>query len=190
MDLARKLVERDLIHEPGNLELWNLRAKIAEEMEDDEAAAAIYEALLAIDPNGAMGYSLAEIMIERGDGVRDVFRVLAIADRAQGGGGARSLYLRSLAQARMYRPPLSEIVKRLANLWQGRKRAATDVDPVVLGELYLRMLRRRGTPEDALEIAKVQETLASDAERLPYREPVMTALRGLHTRAMQEAGTP
>ncbi len=190
VDLARKLVERDLIHEPGNLELWNLRAKIAEEMEDDEAAAAIYEALLAIDPNGAMGYSLAEIMIERGDGVRDVFRVLAIADRAQGGGGARSLYLRSLAQARMYRPPLSEIVKRLANLWQGRKRAATDVDPVVLGELYLRMLRRRGTPEDALEIAKVQETLASDAERLPYREPVMTALRGLHTRAMQEAGTP
>ena len=75
-------------------------------------------------------------------------------------------------------------------LERARLHAATDVDPVVLGELYLRMLRRRGTPEDALEIAKVQETLASDAERLPYREPVMTALRGLHTRAMQEAGTP
>jgi len=189
VDLARKLVERDLIHEPGNLELWNLRARIAEEMEDDEAAAEIYEALLAIDPDGAMGYSLAEIMIARGDAMKDVFRVLAIADRAQGGGGARSVYLRSLAQARMYRPPLPEMINRLANLWQGRKRAATEVDPVILGELYLRVLRRRGAPEDALEVAKVQEVLASDTERLPYREPVMTALSGLHTRAMQEAGT-
>ncbi len=189
VDLARDLVDRDLIHEPGNLELWKLRAEVAEEMEDEETGAQIYEALLVIDPSSAMGYSLAEIMIERGDVMKEISRVLQIADRAQGGGGARSTYLSSLAQSRLYKAPLPAIIRRLANLWRGRERAATDVDPVLLGELYLRVLLRRGTPEDTAEVARVLEVLASEAGRLPYREPFMMALGGLHTRALREAGT-
>jgi len=190
VDLARELVDRDLVHEPGNLELWDLRAKVAEKLDDKVTAAEIYEALLVIDASSAMGYSLVEIMIERGDTSKDVNRVLKIADSAQNGGGPRSIYLSSLAESRLFQAPLPKLIKRLGSLWENRESAASEVDPVVLGELYLRVLLRRDGPEDVRAIESVQETLAKDyAGQQAYREPFMNAMEGLHTRFLQEAGT-
>ncbi|MDG1491646.1 MAG: hypothetical protein P8R43_07120, partial [Planctomycetota bacterium] len=193
VDLARDLVDRDLIHEPGNLELWKLRAEVAEKMDNKETAAEIYEAILVIDAKGDMGYSLAEIMIERGDTTQDVNRVLKLADRAQNGFDERSTYLRSLHQSRLFKAPLPQLVKNLSRLWRDRESKAfkeSKLDPVDLGELYLRVLLRLNRPEDFEAIERVQDTLANDyAGKLAYREPFMTAMEGLHTRSLQEAGT-
>jgi len=189
IDLARDIVERDLVHEPGNLELWNLRAEIATAMEDDEAAAGIYRALLAIDPRGEVGYALAEILIERGASIKEVVSVLTDADRAQNGGGNRSLFLRSLAQTRQFKPDLNQMIQRLRGVWSARNRAGSGVDPVRLGELYVDVMMRRNGPGDIMPISKVLEALTEMADETPYRLETVRAINGLFTRAQQEAGT-
>jgi len=100
VELAWEIINRDLAHEPGNLELWNLRARVAREMDDDEAAAEIYRALMGTSPSREVGYSLAEIMISRGKPVTDVLRVLRAADNTGSGGGPRSTLLGSLTRFR------------------------------------------------------------------------------------------
>ena len=86
--------------------------------------------------------------------------------------------------------PLPKLVKRVGGLREDRGRAASEVDPVVLGELYVRVLLRRDGPEDEEAIESVQGTLAIDyAGQQAYREPCMNAMEGLHTRFRQEAGT-
>ena len=100
IELAWEIINRDLAHEPGNLELWNLRALVASEMDDDEAAAEIYRALMGTSPSQEVGYSLAEIMISRGDPVSDVLHVIAAADLAGGGGGPRSILLQNITRSR------------------------------------------------------------------------------------------
>lgn len=100
LELAWEIINRDLAHEPGNLELWNLRARVARELDDDDAAAEIYRALMGTSPSSGVGYSLAEIMVSQGEPVSDVQRVLRAADLAGGGGGNRSTFLQSLTSFR------------------------------------------------------------------------------------------
>lgn len=162
VELAWEIINRDLAHEPGNLELWKLRGQVAREM-DDDAAAEIYGALMGISPSQEVGYSLAEIMIARGEPEADVLLVLNAADKAGGGGGNRSTVLRSLASARHLPLPsptapgepqnlrlaknrkdkLDGIVRALANLWAQRSLQGPGVDEGLLGECYLDMLLQR-----------------------------------------------
>lgn len=189
IDLARDLIERDLLHEPGNLELWNLRAEVASSMNDDVAAARIYNALMSIDPRSDLGYALAEIMIEGSSSMREINRTLQVSDSAQGGGGPRSNFLRSQAQIRMLNPDYAQLIQRLENTWRSREREATGLDPFALGELYVDALLRRNGPADTLPISKVLEELKKLAASVPYRAASIAAIEGLFTQSRREAGS-
>jgi len=163
VELAWEIINRDLAHEPGNLELWELRARVAREMDDDDAAAEIYKALMGISPSQEVGYSLAAIMISRGEPEADVLLVLNAADKAGGGGGNRSTLLRSLTGSRHLPLPsptapgvpqnqrltknrkdkLDGIARALANLWDQRSLQGSGVDEESLGEFYLDVLLQR-----------------------------------------------
>lgn len=190
IDLARSIVERDLEHEPGNLVLWRLRAEIASALNDDAAAAEIYRALIVIDRSAlSTGYELAEIMIAQGRSMTDVTEILEEAGQKEGGGGARSVYLSALAETRTRNPKLGQIIRRLKEPWKARDRAASGVDPTLLGELYVEALLALNRPEDQQEVSRVLADLAKKAPDVPYRSVTVTAMQGLHTRSLQEAGT-
>ena len=188
VELAREIVERDLAHEPGNLELWDLRAWVAQEMDDDEAAEEIYRGLLATNPSGDVGYSLAEIMISRGAPVTEVLPVIAAADAAAGGPGPRSTFLKTLAQSRHLpmadmkerdiakrqapkyvatrEQKIDEYLKRLALLWGGKDVNTPGLDDSRIGGLYLDLLHQRNADFLAAPVQdrkKIRAALKSSA---------------------------
>jgi len=188
IDLAKSIVERDLLHEPGNLELWHLRARIANAMNDEVAAAEIYRALLEIDPTADTGFALAEIQIAQGAELDTVLATLRAAGEAQNGGDRRDIYLTSLAQLRLSAQRPGQIIQRLQNAWRSRAREGSGVDPVLLGELYLDSLLRRYADQDVAVTAELLRTLTEEASDRPYRKTSLAALTGLQVWAQRQAG--
>ena len=150
-DVAESVLKRDLVLEPGNLDLWQLSGEIAELQNDRVNSKVFYETLMAIDPRPETAFALAEIMIEEGANPQASKKILARASRAQAGGSARAIYLQTVADLRdrlldypgKYTPKLVTIVPRLRELWKSRERVRKEVDPLDLGLLYADALFRR-----------------------------------------------
>jgi hypothetical protein len=150
-DVAEAVLERDLVLEPGNLDLWQLSGEIAEIQNDRKNSKGFYETLMAIDSRPETAFALAEIMIEEGAEPREAKKILARASRAQAGGSARAIYLQTVADLRdrlldfpaKRTPKLVTIVPRLRELWKSRERVRKEVDPLDLGLLYADALFRR-----------------------------------------------
>ena len=177
-DVAQAVLERDLVLEPGNLDLWQLSGDVAELRNDRESARSYYETLMAIDPRPETAFALAEIMIEDGANPRGSKTILAQASRAQAGGSARAIYLQTVAELRdryldnksSWAPKLINIVPRLSELWKSRERIRKEVDPLDLGLLYTDALFRRLSAIELegekarIESEKAKETADSTVE--------------------------
>ena len=150
-DVAEAVLKRDLVLEPGNLDLWQLSGEIAEIQSDRAGAKSFYRTLMAIDPRPETAFALAQIMITEGANPQESKKILAAASRAQAGGSARAVYLqtvadlrdRSLDAKRKSAPKLVAIVPRLRELWRSRERVRGEIDPLALGLLYSDALFRR-----------------------------------------------
>ncbi len=168
-DVAESVLERDLVLEPGNLDLWQLSGEIAELQNDRENSKEFYQTLMAIDPRPETAFALAEIMIEEGAEPRESKRILAQASRAQAGGSARAIYLQTVADLRDRlldypvdrAPQLVTIVPRLRELWKSRERIRKEVDALDLGLLYADALFRRLSAIE-LEAEKAQAARERD----------------------------
>lgn len=180
-EVASDLVEDELRVQPGNVELLQLAGFVAEAVGDFPSAKRDYRALLAINPRPETGYSLAEILIAEGATPADVIPLLVQAGRLQGGGSARSVYLRSLADIRVARPGLDDLVKRLAGLWNQRTRSRDEVDPLGVGLLYADALSRRGNDKDGAALDRLMEELSPYVKDSLYEGQFLDALIGVHS---------
>ncbi|QDV06709.1 hypothetical protein Poly30_22240 [Planctomycetes bacterium Poly30] len=150
-EVAQKILQRDLVLEPGNLDLWQLSGDIAELQKDYPAARSYYATLMAIDPRPKTALALAGIMIEEGSDIATARKILSDASAELAGSSSRPIYLQTVADLRdpfldrpgMGRPKLAEIVPRLRGMWEARQRIRKDVEPVDLGLLFADALFRQ-----------------------------------------------
>jgi len=178
-EVAHDLVERDLMHEPGNLTLWLLSGLVAEAQGHLDEARVAYEVHLTIDPVSIAGYDLAAVLIKSGSGIDDLNSVLLTADRAQGGGGMRSTYLRALGQLRRPKPKLDVVIPQLEKLWGSRARAERKLGQIEIGFLYADALFRRHSTEDMTALETLFLEFSPITGNDPYAGRVVEALSGL-----------
>ncbi|MFT5734409.1 MAG: tetratricopeptide (TPR) repeat protein, partial [Planctomycetota bacterium] len=176
-ELAGEILARDLVLEPGNLDLWQLSGEVAETLGQYEEARGYYETLMKIDPRAETAFSLAEIIIREGEDTGAARQLLILASRMLLGGSDKANYLKTVVDLRDERlirgstnkaaPKLEEIVPRLKELWRTRQRIAKEVNSTDLGLLYADALFRRLAEIDfrAKDLANLTERKRANRKR-------------------------
>ena len=212
-EVASELIRKELVKEPGNLDLLQLTGEIAMIEGDLETARREYETLLAIEPRAEAGYALAEVLLESGATRIVIDPLLVQANGRPGASGERSSFLQALAELNVPRPSLltqrqrdrfdrgrledherreeiernlvDGLVERLEGLWRDRARNAEVLDVFEVGLAYAIALSRRGAAADHAAGLTLVSELRPPSRTSPYVPALLETLESVARAAAQ-----
>jgi len=120
-ELARELVDLELVRRPGDVALWELAASIADQFGDHAAAESLYRTVLAIEARISACYALTERLLRRGAPASEVQQLLTTAHRLlKGQETARYRVLVVDLRMRNVYPDFRVVTGELEAIWNQR----------------------------------------------------------------------
>ncbi len=169
-ELARELVESELAARPGDVDLWELAARISERFGDLARAEMLYRAVLAIEERPATLYALAELMARRQGSRGEATQFIVRADQLSKGRNGRSRFVVAQLRLREPFPVFPAIIDELEAIWNRRDSPDGSVDVLRVGTAlaaaYLQWHQ---------DLPRQQEVRASSKVERPGEQPLPDA---------------
>jgi len=211
-ELARELVDAELAVRPGDVDLWDLAARVSERFGDLARAETLYRAVLSIEERPRTLYALAELMAKRQGSRADAIQLIVRADQISKARSGRSRFVVAQLRLREPFPVFPAIVDELDYVWTRRATPDGSVDMLRVGlalaASYLQWhqdlprqqelqasssAERPGSeplPEPAALVERCLRVVAElepFAEKEPYALPLLACYRGIAERLQSDA---